>query len=41
MIGIDAEHRRLSWILGKHHIKIVNITDVLPTNRNVLAGTSF
>jgi hypothetical protein len=41
MTYIDAEHRRLSWILGKHHIKIVMITNVLLIARKVLAGTSF
>jgi hypothetical protein len=40
-ICIDVEHRRLSWILGKHHIKIAMITNVLLTTRKVLAGTSF
>jgi hypothetical protein len=41
MICIDAEQRRLSWILGKNYIKIIMITDVLPTAREDLAGTSF
>jgi hypothetical protein len=40
MIYIDVEHRRLSWILGKHHVKTEMITHVLPTTRTVLAGTS-
>jgi hypothetical protein len=31
----------MAWILGKHHIKIVMITDDLPMARKVLAGTSF
>jgi hypothetical protein len=41
MIFIVVEHRRLSWILGKHHIKIVMITDVSPMAREDLAGISF
>jgi len=33
--------RRMSWILGEHHIKIVMVTDVLPMTRKDLAGSSF
>jgi hypothetical protein len=33
MICINEEYRRLSWILGKHHNKIVMITSVVPTAR--------
>jgi hypothetical protein len=38
---IDSENRRMSWILGKRHIKTVMIIDVLPTARKVLTATSF
>jgi hypothetical protein len=41
MICIDVEHRRFSWILAKHHIKTVMITNVLTTSRKVLASVIF
>jgi len=31
----------MSRIRGQHHIKMVMITDVIPTTRNHLAGTSL
>jgi hypothetical protein len=37
---INAEHKRMSWIHGQHHIKIVMVTDVLPVTRKDLAGSS-
>jgi len=38
---INVPCKRISWILGQHHIKTVMITDVLPLTRKAEAGTSF
>ena len=37
----DGEHRRISWILGQHQIKIVMVTDALPMTRKDLARSSL